>query len=226
MFNPDDPGFRERLVQSNKLMNNWTVIGGTGKWLEAHLLARASYAGGLPQLAGCGVTEAEVIDLVESIDGKILVMLSESIAPDHGVALINKLVENPEPPDILLMVTDGRWLGSNPLSVCNAGAIIDVHSFGTGTANQALQALAAGKRYVDQRLIRSNSNAMKLSPREQEALILLAQGSTNSEIAKTMGISANTVRDYLSQVYGKLGVRNRSGAAVKAIEIGFVYNQA
>jgi DNA-binding NarL/FixJ family response regulator len=174
-------------------------------------------------LAGCGVTEAEVVNLVESIDGKILVMLSESIAPDHGVTLINKLFAKPEPPDILLMVTDGRWLGSNPLSVCNAGAIIDVHSFGTGTAIKALQVLAAGKRYVDQRLIGSNSNAMKFSPREQEAVVLLAQGSTNSEIAKTMGISVNTVRDYLSQVYGKLGVRNRSGAAAKAVEMGFTY---
>ena len=208
-------------MQTNKLMNNWTVIGGTGQWLEAHLLARASYAGGLPQLAGCGVTEAEVVDLVESIDGKILVILSESIAPDHGVALINKLAENPEPPDILLMVTDGRWLGSNPLSVCKAGAIVDVHSFGTGVAIQALQALRAGKRFIDQRLDWSKNAKTTLSPREQETLLLLIKGSTNPQIANTMGISPNTVRDYLTNVYTKLEVKTRSGAAAKAVQLGF-----
>ena len=221
MFDPKDPGFQERLKQINTLMSYWTVVGGTGLWLEAHLLARTSHAGGLPQLAGCGVTEAEVSDLVENATGKVLVMLSESIAPDHGVTLINKLSAKPEPPDILLMVTDSSWLGNNPLSTCNAGAIVDVHSFGTGVAIQALQALRAGKRFIDQRLDWSKNAKTTLSPREQETLLLLIKGSTNPQIANTMGISPNTVRDYLTNVYTKLEVKTRSGAAAKAVQLGF-----
>ena len=55
-----------------------------------------------------------------------------------------------------------------------------------------------------------------LTRRECEILATLTQGMTNKEIAHRLHISEKTVRNHLSSVYRKMGVRNRAQAIVKA----------
>ena len=55
-----------------------------------------------------------------------------------------------------------------------------------------------------------------LTRRECQTLALLTQGMTNKEIAHRLHISEKTVRNHLSSVYRKMGVRNRAQAIVKA----------
>ncbi len=61
-----------------------------------------------------------------------------------------------------------------------------------------------------------------LSPREQEVLLLLAEGLSNAEIAAELGIAANTVRNHVRSILGKLGLRNRVQAAVYAVRSGLL----
>lgn len=56
----------------------------------------------------------------------------------------------------------------------------------------------------------------RLTRREREILSVLGQGVTNKEIARTLTISEKTVRNHLSSVYRKMGVRSRAQAIVKA----------
>jgi len=51
-----------------------------------------------------------------------------------------------------------------------------------------------------------------LTPRERELLGQLALGLTNNEIAKALGVSPNTVKFHLRNLYEKLDVRNRAEA--------------
>jgi DNA-binding NarL/FixJ family response regulator len=51
-----------------------------------------------------------------------------------------------------------------------------------------------------------------LTPRERELLGLLGRGGTNSEIARDLGLSPNTVKFHLRNLYDKLDVRNRAQA--------------
>ncbi len=51
-----------------------------------------------------------------------------------------------------------------------------------------------------------------LTGREQELLIALSEGSTNTQIADDLDISLNTVKFHLKNLYGKLSVRNRAQA--------------
>jgi len=51
-----------------------------------------------------------------------------------------------------------------------------------------------------------------LTKREQELLSALAEGRTNGQIAEDLGISLNTVKFHLKNLYGKLSVRNRAQA--------------
>lgn len=54
------------------------------------------------------------------------------------------------------------------------------------------------------------------SARELEVLLFLCHGYPNSEIADRLGISGNTVKTHLKNIYGKLGVTNRTQAAAEA----------
>jgi ATP/maltotriose-dependent transcriptional regulator MalT len=58
----------------------------------------------------------------------------------------------------------------------------------------------------------------KLSPREGEVLGLMAQGLTNREIAKTLFISESTAKLHVRHILGKLGVRSRIEAVLRALE--------
>jgi DNA-binding NarL/FixJ family response regulator len=61
-----------------------------------------------------------------------------------------------------------------------------------------------------------------LSEREREVLRLLASGLGNSEIAKTLFLSEGTVKNYVSMIFSKLGVTDRTQAAILAIRAGLV----
>ena len=61
-----------------------------------------------------------------------------------------------------------------------------------------------------------------LTAREADVLGLLAQGCSNKAIASTLGISAKTVGNHVEHIYTKLGVTNRAGAALRAMEFGVV----
>jgi LuxR family maltose regulon positive regulatory protein len=58
-----------------------------------------------------------------------------------------------------------------------------------------------------------------LSQREMEVLQLVATGLSNREIAERLIISVGTVKTHVHHIYGKLGVRDRAQAIVRAREL-------
>jgi DNA-binding NarL/FixJ family response regulator len=57
-----------------------------------------------------------------------------------------------------------------------------------------------------------------LTPRAAEALLWLAQGKTNSDIAAILGITESTVKKHVQEMFEKLGVETRGAATVRALE--------
>jgi LuxR family maltose regulon positive regulatory protein len=64
--------------------------------------------------------------------------------------------------------------------------------------------------------------AEPLTPRELEVLALVVSGASNPEIAEELFITVNTVKRHMTNILGKLGVDNRTKAAVRAGELGLV----
>jgi two-component system, NarL family, nitrate/nitrite response regulator NarL len=61
-----------------------------------------------------------------------------------------------------------------------------------------------------------------LTKRELEVLALLASGLTNKEMARTINLSPETVKDHLENLYRKLDAQDRLGALSKARELGMI----
>jgi two-component system, NarL family, response regulator LiaR len=61
-----------------------------------------------------------------------------------------------------------------------------------------------------------------LTPREIEVLNLLSQGQTNPQIAQNLMVSRGTVKIHVQHIISKLGVSDRTQAAVRAIEAGVI----
>lgn len=71
-------------------------------------------------------------------------------------------------------------------------------------------------------LPRQEEKANPLSTREREVLQLLIQGQTNREIAENLVVSVSTIKVHVEHILAKLGVSDRTQAAVRAIERGLI----
>lgn len=61
-----------------------------------------------------------------------------------------------------------------------------------------------------------------LTPREHDVLTEVARGRSNREIARTLALSEKTVKTHVSAILGKLGVQDRTQAALHAVRTGLV----
>jgi DNA-binding NarL/FixJ family response regulator len=91
-----------------------------------------------------------------------------------------------------------------------------------GLAMQLLQRLANEEQPqpLPEAKKRQAAMAEELTPTEVEVLRLLAQGRTNPQIARTVLSSVSTVKVHVQRIISKLGVSDRTQAAVRAIELG------
>ena len=62
----------------------------------------------------------------------------------------------------------------------------------------------------------------QLSEREREILKLVATGATNQQIAGNLGISINTVKVHVRNIFGKIGAASRTEATLVAMRAGLV----
>lgn len=66
----------------------------------------------------------------------------------------------------------------------------------------------------EQNLHRNHVALRELTPREQQLVDLVSQAKLNKEIAYELRLAEGTVRDYLSRLFRKVGVKNRTELAV------------
>ncbi len=86
----------------------------------------------------------------------------------------------------------------------------------------AAKVVAQFTRLSDQAPAWAHALAEPLSPRELEILRLLANGATNREIAAQLVLAEGTVKNHVTSILGKLGVTDRTAAAMRAKELGLI----
>jgi len=90
-------------------------------------------------------------------------------------------------------------------------------------AGEVVLAGPAAHHLVEGATGRSHDPISNLTVREREVLALVAEGVSNERIARQLGIHDKTVRNHVSRVYGKLGVKGRSQVLKYGVGRGLVY---
>ena len=95
----------------------------------------------------------------------------------------------------------------------------------------AIELVLAGGQYFPPRLAEialrdperpPAGNQVRITPRQQEVLQLLAAGRSNKEIAIALGLSPATIKTHVAQAMATIGASNRTEAAARAINLGII----
>lgn len=86
----------------------------------------------------------------------------------------------------------------------------------------ARKVVAEFARMTNSAPVRPTNLVDPLSEREADILHLLAQGLTNREIAQRLFLAEGTVKNYVTNILGKIGARDRTQAALRARELGLL----
>lgn len=89
-----------------------------------------------------------------------------------------------------------------------------------------IRAVHAGEQVLSARMAKrlaEREQRADLSGREMEVLQLLIKGRSNKEISSALFISEDTVKSHLKTLFSKLGVQDRTAAAISAVRHGIVH---
>jgi two-component system NarL family response regulator len=90
---------------------------------------------------------------------------------------------------------------------------------------EAIRAVAAGRKYIPAdiaQILSENLGQEELTPTESNVLRMIVGGMSNKEIAFALDVTENTVKSHVQNIFGKIGVSDRTTAATTAIRRGLV----
>ncbi|REJ76004.1 MAG: DNA-binding response regulator [Acidobacteria bacterium] len=90
---------------------------------------------------------------------------------------------------------------------------------------RAVKVVAAGSKFIPERIasiLTENLGAEELTNAEHRTLEMLVGGMSNKEIGFALDVSENTVKTHVKNIFGKLGVSDRTSATTTAIKRGLV----
>ncbi|MFF4404783.1 response regulator [Streptomyces sp. NPDC001262] len=188
------------------------------------------------EVVGEAADGAEAVSRVAELRPDVVLMDLHMPRTD-GVEATVQLMRMPDPPSVLVLSTydtDARVIEA--LEAGASGFLLK--DLCPQELSSALYAAAKGGRVftpsVLQALVRQairrtpirvgavHEKLAALGESEQRVLALLGAGKTNAQIAEDLHLSASSVKTYVSRTLVKLGLENRTQAAIVAYEAGLV----
>lgn len=188
---------------------------------------------------------AEEIEVIaEAADGTEAIRMIPEVAPDvvlldmrmpglSGLDVLKELSGSDAlPPTIILTTFDDDELVLAGIQSGAKGYLLK--DVALADLVSAIRTVSEGgsivKPAVTQRLLKGLANLQNdfssldkpdpLTDRETEILRLMAGGYSNKEIANSLGVAEGTVKNHVSNILSKMGVRDRTRAVLKAFELG------
>jgi len=163
-----------------------------------------------------------------------LVLMDLKMPVMNGITATRKIHQKYPQIHVLILTTyqDDEWLFDAIRGGANGYLLKD-----TPPADliEAILGTIAGKSYIDPEVAGKilsgySSSVVKepfptnfhLTDREKDVINLLAKGLSNADIAEQLYLTEGTVRNYTSDIFRKLGVSDRTQAAVLALRYGLV----
>ena len=207
----DQPLFREGLRTLLSVHADFEVVGEAGNGEEAIRLVRSLF----PSVV--------LMDLqMPVVDGVAATRSLYEEQPDCRVIVLTTFDDDE-------MVFDGLRAGAVGYLLKDAPSEKLAEAIRVAARGETfLQPSVAAKvgaefaRLTRKRVQTANSAIEPLSERELEILRLIARGASNREIASTIFLAEGTVKNHVTNILGKLEVRDRTQAALKAKESGLI----
>ena len=168
--------------------------------------------------------------LIRSGQPRFLVCV-EPLVEGDTLALICQDKRLSPVPKILLICNYPDSQFSREIVEAHCDGILGISPVDAGTILQTLRVILTGDQHRDSTVTRGSRNAYgfsapqrdyKLTAREQEVLQLIVQGYSNREMSEKLHLGLSTVKTHMGQLLEKLGVRDRTQAAVQAIALRLV----
>ena len=175
---------------------------------------------------------AEAIRMIPEV-GPDVVLLDMRMPGLSGIDVLRELSQNDAlPPTIILTTFDDDEVVLAGIRLGARGYLLK--DIALADLVNAIKTVAEGgsivKPAVTQRLLKGLENLQNdfssldrpdpLTDRETEILRLMAGGYSNKEIANSLGVAEGTVKNHVSNILSKMGVRDRTRAVLKAFELG------
>jgi DNA-binding NarL/FixJ family response regulator len=212
----DQPLFREGLRTLLSVQSDFEIVGEAGNGEEAIKLARALQPAvvlmdlQMPVLDGVAATRCLK---TEQPDCRVIVLTTfdddENVFDGLRAGAVGYLLKD-APSEKLCEAIRLAARGESFLQPSVAAKVVAEFARLTSTASKT----AAPSQLHNEPLIEP------LSDREREILSLISAGASNREIANTLFLAEGTVKNHVTNILGKLGVRDRTQAALKAKEMG------
>ncbi len=186
-------------------------------------------------------TDIEVV--AEAADGEEAVRIANEIVPDvvvmdvrmpktDGLAALGRLkIDKPDLPVLMFSTYDNPTYIARAVALGACGYVLK--GVEKTTLLEAIRKAARGEDVWRREELRRVTGALAtprvsgdvevpLTQRESEVLRQMAFGLTNKEIAQALGISYETVKEHVQHILRKVGVSDRTQAAVWAVRQGLV----
>ena len=186
------------------------------------------------EVIGAAASAEDALAVVPGVKPDVL-LLDIKLPRLSGVELIRRLQARHElPPTLILTTFEDDELLFEGLKAGARGYLLKDISL--EQLLEAIREIAGGGNYVKpavtERLLQLTRKAetvpcsapapMLLTERETHVLRLLASGYSNREIAGALVVSVGTVKNHVSSILGKLGVRDRTRAVLKGLQSGLL----
>ncbi len=204
--------------------------------VDDHALVRAGIRALISMIDGVDVVaEAgsgdEALGLIEELHPD-LVLLDITMPGMNGLTALNEITARfPRVRVIILTMHEAREYAIQALRGGAAGFI--PKRAAAGELKNAIETVMAGKTYVSPELAQDGVSASeaaardqellnKLTPRQREILILIAEGKSTKEIGRALNISVKTVESHRAQLTERIGIHDIASMVRFAIKMGLV----
>ena len=160
----------------------------------------------------------QAVELAHALKPDIIIM--DLMMPELSGAEATKLIHDAYPEIKIMVLTSFGTSKEMSDAITNGADGALMKDTAADELIKTIRAIVAGERIIPDRLMRQAAEdtvTPKLSDRHLEILSSIAQGQSNSDIAKQYGLSEISIKKQVSKIFARLGVSNRSEAVALAL---------
>jgi DNA-binding NarL/FixJ family response regulator len=159
----------------------------------------------------------EAVDAAKKLKPNIIIM--DLMMPIMNGAMATKLVREVSPETKVIILTTYGTSNELNLAIENGAFGVMMKDAAADDLIAAIRTVASGEKVMPEAC---SKKPLSLNDNQLKILSLVAQGFSNPEIARFLGLSEITIKKHVSAIYNKLGVANRAEAVALALHEGMI----